>query len=56
MAGVGRAAADAEDEEPSAALAHAGEFVGAFFNRVGIQLRGDLLNLDQELFGETHGF
>ena len=55
MAGVGRAAADAEDEQPSAAFAHAGQFVGAFFNRVGVQLRRDLLDLGQKLFCKAHG-
>ena len=55
MAGVAGAAADAEDEQPSAAFAHAGEFIGAFFNGVGVQLRGDLLDFVEKLFGKAHG-
>ena len=35
--GVGRAAADAEDEEPAAATAEGDEFANAFFAIVGIQ-------------------
>jgi hypothetical protein len=55
MAGIARAAADAENEQPPAAFAHAREFIGAFFNGVGVQLGGDLLDFVEELFGKTHG-
>jgi hypothetical protein len=54
MAGVGRAAADAEDEEPAAALAHTGEFVGALFDRSFVQLFDNLPDLVEKLPGECH--
>ena len=55
VAGVGRAAADAEDEQPSAALAHARQFGHGFFDGVGVQLGDELLDFVEELFGKAHG-
>src|SRR5208282_2173072 len=55
VAGVGRAAADTEDEQPSAALAHASQFGHGFLNGVGVQLGDELLDFVEELFGKTHG-
>ena len=54
VAGVGRAAADAEDEKPPAALAHTGEFIGAFFDPGFVQLFDDLPDLVEKLPGECH--
>ena len=54
VAGIAGAAADAENEQPPAAFAHAREFIGAFFNGIGVQLGGDLLDFVEKLLGETH--
>jgi len=55
VAGVAGAAADAEDEQATAALADGGEFFGAFFDGGLIELRRDLLDLGKKLFGKAHG-
>lgn len=55
VAGVGRAAADAEDEQPSAALAHARQFGHGFFDGVRVEFGDKFLDFVEELFGKTHG-
>ena len=54
MTGIARAAANAEDEQPSTALADGSEFVRTFFNRVRVELRGDLLDFRQKFFCKAH--
>ena len=54
MARIARAAADAEDEQASAALAHPGQFVGDTFNRGRIEARRHLLDFFQKFLGKAH--
>jgi hypothetical protein len=54
MPGVTGSAAYAQDKQPPTPLADFSEFIGAFFNRVGVQLRGDLLDFSQKLLGKIH--
>ena len=56
MAGVARAAADTEDEQAAAAFADGGKFVRAFFNGGFVELRRDLLDFGEKLFGKAHRF
>ena len=55
MAGIARAAPDAENEQPSATLTNGGQFAGAFLNRCFVELRRNLLDFRQKLFGKAHG-
>ena len=56
MTSIACAAADAEDEQTSAAITDGREFVGAFFNGRFVELRRDLLDLGEELFRKAHVF
>jgi hypothetical protein len=56
MGGIGRAAADAKNKQPPAALAHPGEFIYSPLNSAWAELGGYLLDLLKELLGKAHRF
>src|ERR1035437_7250279 len=55
MCGVASTAANANNEQPSAARLDGSEFGGAFLNGGFVELRRDLLDFSQKLFGKAHG-